>query len=74
MQVFGLITVATAPILYWRLDNSIIEARFLSPEDRRKGVERLRANNTGVVNTEFKWRQVVELFLEPKTWLFMAMS
>lgn len=72
--VFGLITVITAPFLYWRLDNSIVTARFLTPEDRRKGVERLRSNNTGVVNTEFKWRQVLELFLEPKTWLFMAMS
>ncbi|ORY82361.1 major facilitator superfamily domain-containing protein [Leucosporidium creatinivorum] len=72
--VFGLITVITAPILYFRLDNSIVSARFLSEDDRKKGVERLRANNTGVVNTEFKWKQVLELFIEPKTWLFLAMS
>lgn len=64
----------TAPILWFRLDNSIVTARFLSEDDRKKGVERLRANNTGVVNTEFKWKQVLELFIEPKTWLFLAMS
>lgn len=51
--VFGLITVISAPVLWWRIDNNITEARFLTPEDRIKGVERLRANNTGISNTEF---------------------
>ncbi|KAH8823476.1 permease of the major facilitator superfamily [Flagelloscypha sp. PMI_526] len=31
--VTGLITVITAPILYFILDNSVAEARFLSPKD-----------------------------------------
>lgn len=72
--VFSLITVITAPILWWRLDNSVVEARWLSEEDRRKGVERLRANNTGIGSTTFKPKQVLELFLQPTTWLFMSMS
>ncbi|KAI5475463.1 MFS transporter [Pseudohyphozyma bogoriensis] len=70
----GAITVISGVASYFLMDNSIAEARFLSQEDRAKGVERLRANNTGVVSTEFKWRQVIELFLEPKTYLFMAMT
>ncbi|KAH8804321.1 major facilitator superfamily domain-containing protein, partial [Flagelloscypha sp. PMI_526] len=71
----GLVTVVTAPIIYFFLDNSVAEARFLSPEDRLKGVERLKANKTGVgLEHEFKWRQVLEVFLEPKTWLWMAMN
>ncbi|KAM0788138.1 hypothetical protein ACM66B_001303 [Microbotryomycetes sp. NB124-2] len=72
--VFGLITIITAPILYWRLDNSIVEARWLSEEDRLKGVERLRANNAGVGSTQFKIKQAIELFLQPLSWLFFAMS
>ncbi|KAK4050155.1 hypothetical protein OIV83_003726 [Microbotryomycetes sp. JL201] len=72
--VFGLITVITAPILYWRLDNSIVEARWLTEEDRLKGVERLRANNSGVGSTKFKLKQAIELFTQPLSWLFFAMS
>ncbi|KAG7093428.1 hypothetical protein E1B28_007108 [Marasmius oreades] len=71
----GLLTCVTGPYIYWRLDNNVSEARFLSPEDRLKAVERLRANNTGNTATEkFKIRQAVEALLEIKTWLFIAMT
>ncbi|KAI5475465.1 putative permease of the major facilitator superfamily [Pseudohyphozyma bogoriensis] len=70
----GAITVISGIVCYFVMDNSVSEARFLSEEDRQKGVERLRANNTGVVSTDFKWRQVLEMALEPKTYLFAAMT
>ncbi|KAI0909590.1 major facilitator superfamily domain-containing protein [Ustulina deusta] len=70
----GLVTIATAPFIYWRLDNDIPSARFLSEEDKPKAVERLRANQTGMGNREFKWGQVLEVFLEPKTYLWVALS
>ncbi|KAJ7458417.1 major facilitator superfamily domain-containing protein [Mycena latifolia] len=71
----GLLTVCTGPFVYWRLPNSMSEAKFLSPEDRKKAVERVRANNTGTKATDkFKWRQALEAGLEPKTWLFCAMT
>ncbi|KIY71116.1 putative MFS transporter [Cylindrobasidium torrendii FP15055 ss-10] len=71
----GLLTVVTGPIIYWRLDNNITEARFLTPEDRHKGVERLRANNTGTSATnKYKWNQVVECLIEPQTYLFLGMT
>jgi hypothetical protein len=50
------------------------EARFLTPEDRVKAVERLRSNNTGIVAHKFKWSHVAELALDPKTYLFIAMT
>ncbi|KAI0438295.1 major facilitator superfamily domain-containing protein [Xylaria telfairii] len=70
----GLVTIVTAPVVYWKLDNDIPSARFLSDEDKPKAVERLRANQTGTGSREFKWAQVVELFLEPKTYLWIALS
>lgn len=57
-----------------RLDSDIEHARFLSPEDRLKAVERVRANKTGTGSNQYKWPQVIEAFLEPKTWLWIAMS
>ncbi|KAK7060752.1 hypothetical protein VNI00_000484 [Paramarasmius palmivorus] len=71
----GLLTVVTAPVIFWKIDNNVSEARFLSPEDRRKAVERLRSNNTGTTATNtFKWRQAVEALTEIKTWLFFSMT
>lgn len=66
----------TGPVIYWRLDNNVADARFLSPEDRHKGAERLRANNTGAsaTNAKFKWVQVKEAALELQTFLFFGMT
>jgi hypothetical protein len=47
----------------------------LNGHERAQAVERLRANNTGIGSREFKWSHVVEVFLDPKTylWFFMAL-
>ncbi|KAI1162014.1 MFS general substrate transporter [Nemania serpens] len=70
----GLVTIASAPLVYWRLDNDIPSARFLSEEDKTKAIERLRANQTGTGSREFKLGHVREMLLEPKTWLWVALS
>ncbi|KAK3389666.1 major facilitator superfamily domain-containing protein [Podospora didyma] len=70
----GLITIATVPIIYWRLDNDITSARFLTEREREQGVERLRANQTGVGSRKLKWKQVLEVFLDIKTYLFICMA
>lgn len=70
----GLVTVATAPFVYWKLDNDIPSARFLTEEEKPKAIERLRANQTGTGSREFKWSHIGELALEPKTYLWVALS
>ncbi|KAI1822478.1 MFS general substrate transporter [Xylaria intraflava] len=70
----GLITIATVPFVYWKLDNDIPSARFLSEDDKLKAVERLRANQTGTGSRDFKWKHILEMFLEPKTYLWIALS
>ncbi|KAI0206811.1 major facilitator superfamily domain-containing protein [Astrocystis sublimbata] len=70
----GLVTIVTAPIVYLLVDNDIPSARFLSASDKPKAVERLRANQTGTGSREFKWGQVLEMVLEPKTYLWVALS
>lgn len=49
-------------------------ARFLTPEDRLKAVERLRANNQGIVSHKFNLKQVQEAFTDLKLWLFIVMT
>ncbi|KAI5479134.1 putative permease of the major facilitator superfamily [Pseudohyphozyma bogoriensis] len=72
--LFGLITVISAPVIWLTMNNNVATARFLSEEDRVKGVERLRSNNTGISQNNFKWDHVKEAALDPKTYLFAAMS
>jgi len=68
------VTVLTAPVVYWKLDNNIQTARFLTENERAQGVERLRANNTGIGSHEFIWSHVVEVLLDPKTYLWFTMA
>lgn len=60
--------------MYWKLDNDVGSARFLTEQERHQALERLRANQTGTGNRELKWSHVAELALEPKTYLWIGMS
>ena len=70
----GLLTIVSAPLAYWRLDNDITSARFLTEEEKPMAIERLRANQTGTGNREFKWKHILEVALEPKTYLWLGMA
>lgn len=70
----GLITIITAPFIYWKLDNDIPSARFLTEHEKAQAVERLRANQTGTGSRDFKWAHVLELALEPKTYIWIGLS
>ncbi len=67
-------TIASVPFVYWRLDNDIASARFLTASERAQARERLRANQSGAGSQELKWAQVAEAFLDVKTYLFIGMS
>jgi hypothetical protein len=69
-----LVTIMTAPIIYWKLDNDVSTARFLTEHEREQAVERLRANQTGIGSRELKWSHILEAALEPKTYLWIGMA
>lgn len=70
----GLVTIVTAPIIYWKLDSDIPTARFLTEHEKAQAIERLRANQTGTGSREFKWSHILELALEPKTYIWVGLS
>lgn len=47
--------VVSVPFVYWKLDNGVTSARFLTPRERVLAVERLRANQTGIGSRRFEW-------------------
>lgn len=50
-------------------DNQL-NARWLSKDDRRLAVERVRINQQGIGNKHFKLYQLIEALLDPLTWAF----
>jgi len=71
---FGIMSFIIGVVGYWWLSDSPDKARFLSPEDRVKAVERLKANQQGIRAFNFEIRQVFETFLEIKFYLFIILT
>ncbi|RCI12624.1 hypothetical protein L249_0167 [Ophiocordyceps polyrhachis-furcata BCC 54312] len=70
----GLMTVITAPFVFYRLDNDIPSARFLNEDEKLMAMERLRSNQSGTVSRAFEPGQAIEAAREPKTYLWIAMT
>ncbi|KAJ3902634.1 MFS general substrate transporter [Lentinula edodes] len=62
-------------VCFWLFfPDSPTNAWFLTPKERVLAVNRIKSNQTGVENKHFKKEQMIEVFLEPKTWLFFIFS
>lgn len=72
--IVGVVTVLTAPVVWFVIDSDITTARFFDEHDKAMAIERLRANQTGAGSHEFKWAQVWEMCYDPKTILWLAIS
>jgi len=55
------------------MPDSPVDAKFLNEKDKLLAVERLRANQMGVVSTQWKWDHVRESLLDLKTWFWFAL-
>jgi len=69
----GLLTVVCSPVVYFVLPDSPAKARFLNHDEKIIAFERLRANNQGTETKVWKWDQVIEVFLDVKTYLWFSL-
>jgi hypothetical protein len=69
--ILGLTTLAWSIVLVIFLPDSPAKARFLSPEQRVQAVDRIRANQTGMKDNTFKWKQAWEAVTDIKVWLLV---
>ncbi|KAI0019356.1 major facilitator superfamily transporter allantoate [Xylariomycetidae sp. FL0641] len=72
--VVGLLTAAMGALFLWRMPDSQLNARFLTPEERLLAVERIRVNQQGVGNKHFKTYQFREALRDPMIWAFVVYS
>ncbi|GFZ44252.1 hypothetical protein JCM24511_01974 [Saitozyma sp. JCM 24511] len=70
----GAITLSWGMLMGLLLPDSPVKARWLTERQRVVAVMRLKANRTGVENKVFKVSQVVEAFLDLKTWLMFLLN
>lgn len=75
--IFGVATSAWGFIMYILLPNDIASASFLTPEEKEYAEYRVVAAGTGRYDSrtsQWKSNQVLECFLDPKTYFFIALE
>lgn len=72
--IIGALCCAWGIVIYIFLPDSPVSARGFSLAEKRTVVRRLRADQTGVENKQFKAYQVVEAFLDYKLYLQFLIS
>ncbi|KAK6068623.1 major facilitator superfamily transporter [Seiridium cupressi] len=72
--VYGVISVIFGAFVGWWMPDSIMRAKCFSETDKRLMVERVRSNQTGIQNREFKKYQVYEALTDPQTWCYAGIQ
>ncbi|KAJ7575750.1 MFS general substrate transporter [Mycena floridula] len=72
--LLGCLTVVWSVFVLFWLPDSPIRATCFTPEDRILMAERVRKNDTGIQNREFKTDQVKEAFSDLTVWFIVLIS
>lgn len=72
--IIGALCAVWGIVMIIFLPDSPVTAPRLSDREKRLAVERLRDNQTGIENRNFKPRQVLEAFLDWKVWTFFLLG
>lgn len=60
--------------MFLTLPDSPVSARFLSDDERRMAVDRLRDDQTGIENKKLKLYQISEAFTDYKVYIFFFLG
>ncbi|GAB1310665.1 Thiamine pathway transporter THI73 [Madurella fahalii] len=65
---YGIVSVIYGAFVGWWMPDSPMRAKCFSEEDKHLMVERVRSNQTGIQNKQFKKEQVWEALKDPQAW------
>ncbi|KAK0760542.1 hypothetical protein N5P37_006736 [Trichoderma harzianum] len=68
--ITGVITIIFGGLVYLFFPDSPLHADFLTYEERAQAILRIKGNNSGIEQKQFKKHQFIEAIKDPKTWLF----
>ena len=72
--ITGAMTIIWACVIGIFLPDNPVRAKFVSPREKAIAVDRMRADQTGIENKKFNKSQMIEAFLDPKTWLLFLFN
>ncbi|KAF7539992.1 hypothetical protein G7Z17_g12296 [Cylindrodendrum hubeiense] len=73
--ILGITTFLWAIPMFYFLPDNISKAKFLTPKERQIATERTLTAGTGSTeNAHWKWDQVHECLIDPKTWLIFGIE
>lgn len=72
--ISGAMTLVWAIVVGVFLPDNPVKAKFISHRQKAIAVERMRADQTGIENKQFKWDQVRDTLKDPKTWLMVLFN
>ncbi|KAK4065613.1 hypothetical protein Trihar35433_7733 [Trichoderma harzianum] len=68
--ITGVITIIFGGLVWLFFPDSPLHADFLTYEERAQAILRIKGNNSGIEQKQFKKHQFIEAIKDPKTWLF----
>lgn len=71
--IFGIVTFLWGILMFFRLPDTPNTASFLTEAEKLLATERLKANNAGYKRNKIDTSQIIEAFIDPKTWLLAVM-
>ncbi|KAH2438240.1 hypothetical protein KXW35_006393 [Aspergillus fumigatus] len=72
--IFGIVTFLWGILMFFRLPDTPNTASFLTEAEKLLATERLKANNAGYKRNKIDTSQIIEAFIDPKTWLLAFSS
>ncbi|KAF2163960.1 hypothetical protein M409DRAFT_68203 [Zasmidium cellare ATCC 36951] len=72
--IWGAITTLWGIVILFFLPDSPVKAKFLSEDERKAAIDRIKENETGIENKHWKKDQFIEAMLDVKTWLLFVFA
>ncbi|KAK7203701.1 major facilitator superfamily domain-containing protein [Myxozyma melibiosi] len=67
---YGCISLVWGVFVGWWMPDSPMRAKCFSEEEKKLMIERVRANQTGLQNKQFRREQMIEALLDPQCWAY----
>lgn len=71
---YGAVAILWGVFVFFWMPDSPMRAKCFSEEDKHLMVERVRSNQTGLQNKQFKREQMIEAFTDPQTWCYCGIA
>ncbi|KAJ7151351.1 putative MFS transporter [Mycena crocata] len=71
--MLGCVTAAAGLWAVLYMPDSPMDVSWLTEAEKRVAIQRVAVNKTGIKNTHFKWRHLLELVKDPQIWLLTSL-